>query len=322
MFVRGITVALLSGIIAPLCFAETTSIRSFKVYEEFPIVTVDKKTVVLGKGQVSARPQPRPTTDWRAYGKIFGMKANEQFCSSQEYDDMVKRFSQESFIGELYTRLKAEFRSELTDAEEKSLAALALCPSHAEALLRLAQVVPNFDEPKPNTTTKPADSNMIVNALYSDEGHGWLVVNSRLTGGQQAIIHTGNKIGTGFVTGSEDVLVTSQITKQPFALRKTRLHSAVKIFDSSTRQKSCDATEYTVDCYYDHETGTRKCERVPYTVPGWQDVTTRTIELTYINELQILSADQSRILGSLVLDTSSGQYTDTSEGWCESTLSK
>jgi hypothetical protein len=285
-------------------FAAETRFVSFKAYEEFSIVTTDHQTITLGKGQLSPRPRARPTNDWRLIGKSFGMKDNSRFCSSQVFDDMLKRYSDAGDLLELGLTLRSEDRHQLKGEEAKKVAAMPLCAELEAGLIELVRLVPYFEDP--TAPTPPANgSDMIVNTVLSDEGHGWLVINNRLTDGQQAIIHTGTKVKEGRFVSASDLSISSSTTKQPFAIRKDLASFSKKdLGGGSYERRTCYETVYRNECTYDPETRRGRCELVPYSVEGTRRVSWTNIEYTYINEVNFVDKDNdSRVLGVLTLET-------------------
>jgi len=280
-----------------------TKFISFKAFEEIPIVTVNKQTLILGKGQLSPRPKPRPASDWQLIGQSFGMKTNVAFCTSQETDDLLQRFTNISTLGSLLLDLRIQSRHSLNLEESKKLRAIPMCEYLDSFLKDLVELVPYYDDPKPGPATSP-DSELIVNAVISDEGHGWLVLNNRLTHREQAIIHTGTKIREGEFLFSRVKDITSKITQQPFALRKKLAgYTEKQISERLIRIGTCYETIYRNECTFDPQTHQGRCERVPYQVEGRQDVRETVKEETYLNEIEFLDKDSIKVLGVLTLET-------------------
>lgn len=216
---------------------DNTRFVSFKAYEEIEIKTTDGKSVVLGKGNLTQRPQLRPTGDWRQIGRSFGLKENPALCGSQQIDDILSRIDSARKLISIVGRIERESRDELLPEEAKALAAMPLCDTMSEMLSALVKLVPNYPDRSPATGGSGGSGLMIVNSTLSNEGHGWVVVNTRLSDGKQAIIHTGHKVkgafhySDGLITKGE-AAITAKITQQPFAVRKVLKKSLSERGDS------------------------------------------------------------------------------------------
>lgn len=316
MSLRKAAIAISAAAITSSAYALETRFVSFKAYEEFPIKTVDNETVILGKGNLSPRPKLRPTTDWRQIGISFGMKENARFCSSQVFDDMITRMGNKTKVATISLNIRGSHRHSLNAQEAKTLAAIPLCQDLDSELKELVGLVPYYEEARP-TTPPTSGADMIVNTVLSDEGHGWLVVNNRLTHGEQAIIHTGTKINNGDFLYSSVKDIESRITKQPFALRKKLAGHTVKEVSSGLhRISTCYETIYRNECTYDPQTHEGRCERVPYQVEGREEVRVTINEETYLSEIEFVSEESSRVLGVLTLETKE-EDKDYDYGDCE-----
>jgi hypothetical protein len=286
----------------------TTRFVSFKAYEEFEIKTTDGKAVVLGKGQLSPRPLPRPTADWRQIGRSFGLKENPSLCDSQQIDDILIRTKNSARLITIVSRIEREFRDELLPEEAKELAAMPLCIEISAFLPALARLIPNYPTSSGGSIGNGSGL-MVVNTTLSDEGHGWVVLNARLTDGKQAIIHTGHKVKNAtnhfeglIAKGEADI--TAKISQQPFAVKKIlKKRSSEKRALGRTRTRSCSVTEYRTQCTYDPVTKKGTCERVPYTIEGTETTLYTDVDETRVNDFQILSADKQRLLGVITLES-------------------
>jgi hypothetical protein len=272
---------------------------------------VDGQKVILGKDQLTQRPQRRPNGDWRVIGKSFAMKENLAFCKSNNTTDLLKRMEYRSDLLLLAGLLDRERRDELTAQESKQLASIPLCEEFADDLRSLAEAVPYLSVPPANNSGRGL---MISNTVISDEGHGWLVINNRLSNGDQAIIHTGHKmkealnIFDGFIAKKE-ATVSADTAQQPFILKKFMKKSVSEDNGSTSRSRRCTTTVYRNHCEYDPQTGRGICREVPYTVEGWEEVTTAHTKETRVNDLEIWSSDDARVLAVLRLETT---YDDSS----------
>lgn len=243
------------------------------------------------------------------------MKENPALCSSQQIDDMLIRMESTTKIISIMSQIERESRDELLPEEAKTLAAMPLCNEISSLLPSLVKLVPNYpDSSAGSIGGGNAGGMMIVNSTLSDEGHGWAVLNSRLTDGKQAIIHTGHKVkeATNIFNGliaKSSADITAKISQQPFAVKKIlKKKTSEKHALGRTFTRSCTVTEYRTQCTYDPVTKQGKCERVPYTIEGTETTTYTDVDETRLNDFQIYSADNQRLLGVLTLET---KYTST-----------
>ncbi len=129
-------------------------------------------------------------------------------------------------------------------------------------------------------------------ATFTDEGHGWVILNLSLENGQVSTFHLGLKTKDAEkVLNNGEYFVQSQITKQKTALLFAP-GTKTSNRENSQYRASCYETYYRTICRYDPMTNSQRCTQEPVQVPGEQDVFVTKDTDVYSYSLQFISDDR------------------------------
>jgi hypothetical protein len=129
-------------------------------------------------------------------------------------------------------------------------------------------------------------------ATFTDEGHGWIILNLTLENGEVSTFHLDLKTKDAEkVLNSGEYFVQSQLTKQKTALLFTP-GTKTSNRENSQYRASCYETHYQTICRYDPITNSRRCTQEPVQVEGEQDVFVTKDTDVYSYSVRFVSDDR------------------------------
>jgi hypothetical protein len=138
---------------------------------------------------------------------------------------------------------------------------------------------------------------------FTDEGHGWAILNLTLENGQVSTFHLGLKTKDAEkVLNNGEFFVQSQLTKQKTALLFTPSNKTSKR-QNSQRRETCYETQYRTYCRYDPINNRQWCTQEPVQVEGMQDVFVTIDTDVYSYSLQFISDDRATSYANSQLET-------------------
>jgi hypothetical protein len=300
---------------------ETTFV-GFQAYEVFSLKAENGSEIKIGEGQLTPRPTPVAKGDWQAIGKSLGMKGDLKYCKWSGSMSSEEILQYVIFTGKIETLIDRVNRegSILSPEDKRLVISIPVCKEFAELISELGEALGLTSDSLLSAEPLEEDAfsgTMVSGISFANEGHGWLIVNNRLSTGQTAIAHLGVKY-RDFLTllSSRQKDIEFKYTKQPVALRFKQGKVNRKEIKGYESRRTCSKTVYVQECTYDPETKKGKCVQVPYDVEGSQTERTDTIEETFTNQIQYMTPDLSKVLGVAHLATkTSSEYTD--RGYCE-----
>jgi hypothetical protein len=211
----------------------------------------------------------------------------------------------------------------LTQEERRVLTSIPYCKEWADKITFFGNALGLTSEPLPFPSNKQNldqdgfEGTLLTGIGFANEGHGWLIVNNRLSTGQTAVAHLGVKYRDyQSLLSSANKEIEFKYTKQPVALRFKSIRGTRKVTEGYGQLKSCTETIYIQECTRDPGTGRGECKQVPYDVEGSKRVRTDIVEETSTNLIEYTTPDFSKVLGVAQLATKS-TYEDIDWGTCE-----
>jgi hypothetical protein len=301
-----------------------TTVLGFKAFEVFSLKAENGSEIRIGEGQITPRPTPIPKGDWQAMAKALGMKGDRKHCKPSESMTPMERFEKAALRLDIQLLADRVSRQDSTlSAKDKSLITSAPnCKEFADVISNLGEALGltsdtlTFGEPL--ESDQDALSGTMINGIsFANEGHGWLIVNNRLSTGQTAIAHLGVKyrdFESLLWKGEQDIAF--KYTKQPVALRFKRGKFDRKVKEGYESRRKCSKIVYVQECTYDPATQKGKCQQVPYDVEGTETYRTDYVEESLGHQIQYRTPDLSRVLGVVELATKI-TYENNRSGLCE-----
>ena len=225
---------LILGAISSAAWAGTTETTfvGFKAYEVFSLKAENGSEIKIGEGKVSPREKtPIAKDDWQALGKALGVKGDLKYCKPKPIEDMsieemMKYFDYTRPITSLQIKLVGDSNATLTQEERRVLTTIPYCKEWADKITFFGNALGLTSEPLPfpsdklNLDQDGFEGTMITSIGFANEGHGWLIVNNRLSSGQTAVAHLGVKYRDyQSLLSSANKEIEFKYTKQPVALR-------------------------------------------------------------------------------------------------------
>jgi hypothetical protein len=301
-----------------------TTVLGFKAFEVFSLKAENGSEIKIGEGQLTPRPTPIPKGDWQAMAKALGMKGDRKHCKPSESMTPMERFDKTALRLDIQLLADRVSRQDPTRSpKDKTLiTSIPNCKEFADVIsylgdaLGLTSDTLTFGEPF-EMDKETLSGTMVSGISFANEGHGWLIVNNRLSTGQTAIAHLGVKY-----RDFESLLLNSEqdiefkYTKQPVALRFKRGKIDRKVTEGHQSRRTCSKVVYVQECTYDPVTKKGKCQQVPYDVEGSETNRTDYVEESITHQIQYRTPDFSKVLGVIELVTKTS-YEDDRSGLCE-----
>ncbi|MEI8027532.1 MAG: hypothetical protein WCI18_14390 [Pseudomonadota bacterium] len=256
---------------------------------------------------MTPRPTPIYENDWLSLGKKLGMKGNQKLCRPENeltFDELIARLSLKIDLSRLVSRIDTDGNTELTVEEKQVVSSTPICTEFADYIKLLGKALGLTSDSFLGDTSTDLDpeafSGTMINGIsFANEGHGWLIVNNRLTSGQTAISHLGVKYRDfDRLLSERQYDVEFKYTKQPAALRFKRGKTIRKVTEGVDRKReTCTRIFYVQHCTYDPQAKQGKCEQVPYEAQGTEVTRVDLVEESFTNTVQFMAPDFSKVLG-------------------------